>query len=170
MKARPSASDPRPPGETTLSWTVHVRQYADADWEGVREIYDLAQPDEMRGSVALDAVLPLDADAAMLRLFRASVIFVVEDENRLIGFGGYKGNYISWLFVHPAHRRKGVAWMLLVEILKGLRGAITLNVAAGNHAARKLYEDLGFTVSRAFTGQFNGHAVEIITLMLEKTD
>ncbi len=55
---------------------------------------------------------------------------------------------ITSLFVHPAHRRRGVARMLLGRLLdqaaeEGLR-QVRLEVVADNRAAIVLYEALGF--------------------------
>jgi ribosomal protein S18 acetylase RimI-like enzyme len=147
---------------------MNIRAYGDSDWEAIRNIYDLSKPDEMRGSVDLAAVIPLNQDAAGLALFRDSVILVADDADQIVGFGGYKGNYISWLFVHPSHRRKGVAHALLEEILGRLQGPITLNVGANNQAARKLYSGFGFIVAREFSGTFNGHDVDVLTLRYEQ--
>ena len=94
--------------------------------------------------------------------------FVADEADRIIGFGGHKGNYISWLFVHPAHRRQGVARALLREIMGRLKGPITLNVGPWNQAARNLYDDFGFVVAREFTGKFNGYDVGVLTLVFDR--
>ena len=57
-----------------------VRPYAESDWPAVRNIDDLAKPDEMRGSIAdLSAILPLEEDARHLALFRESNVTVLEE-------------------------------------------------------------------------------------------
>jgi ribosomal protein S18 acetylase RimI-like enzyme len=147
---------------------MRIRPYTGSDWEAVREIYDLSKPDEMRGAIDLDTILPLNQDPAMLALFHDSIILVAHEAEQIVGFGGHKGNYISWLFVHPAHRRQGVARALLKEIIERLNGLITLNVAAENLAARQLYSGLGFTVARDFAGQFNGQGLRVLTLSYER--
>jgi ribosomal protein S18 acetylase RimI-like enzyme len=146
---------------------MRVRAYCDSDWPAVRDIYDLAKSDEMRGVVTSDAIPPLDRDPEMKVLFRESQIFVMEDDNRIVGFGGNKGNFISWLFVHPAHRRRGVATALVRAITSRLNGSVTLNVATENIAARCLYERLGFIVEQEFTGHFKGHPCRICKLRRE---
>lgn len=147
---------------------MKIRSYGLSDWETVREIYDLSKPDEMSGSVDLRAILPLGEDPAHLALFDESTILVIEDAGRVVGFGGYRGNYISWLYVHPAHRRKGVARMLVQEMRERLSGTITLNVGRNNSAARRLYETFGFIVDREFTGKFNGHDVRVMRMKHER--
>lgn len=143
---------------------MRVRPYKEADWEAVREIYDLSKPDEMRGGVDASAIIPLQQDPAALALFRDSVILVAEDGERVIGFGGYKQNYISWLFVHPACRRQGVGRALLNEIMGRLKGSATLNVGPWNLAARRLYQGVGFVTVREFVGTFNGRDVAVLAL------
>ena len=147
---------------------MKIRPYADSDWEDVRGIYDLSKPDELRGAVDVSMILPLDQDPSMLALFRDSTIAVAEEGGHVIGFAGNKGNYISWLFVHPVHRRRGVARELLGEVMGQLRGPITLNVAAENQPARQLYASLGFEVAKDFTGTFNGHDIRVLTLSYEQ--
>jgi ribosomal protein S18 acetylase RimI-like enzyme len=144
-----------------------VRTYRDADWSAVRDLYDLAKPDEMRGVVPAEAILSLDSDPEMKTLFRESQILVMESDNRIVGFGGNRDNYISWLFVHPAHRRKGVATALVRAIVARLDGPVTLNVSTENTPARRLYERLGFTVEREFIGDFKGHPCPVSRLRYE---
>jgi ribosomal protein S18 acetylase RimI-like enzyme len=70
----------------------------------------------------------------------------------------------TWLFVHPSFRRKGVATVLVTEMLGRLARPVTLSVAAGNFAARSLYERIGFTIKREFTGYFHGIACKVAKL------
>jgi GNAT superfamily N-acetyltransferase len=50
---------------------------------------------------------------------------VTETSDRVVGFGGSRGTFITWLFAHPEYRRKGVAPALVREILARLDGTIT---------------------------------------------
>ena len=147
---------------------MQIRSYCDTDWAAVRDIYDLAKPDEMRGVVDASAIPPLEADAGMMTLFQSSQILVLESGGRIVGFGGSRGTSITWLFVHPEYRRKGVARALVLEMLARLVGTVALNVATTNVAAYNLYKRLGFTVEREFLGQFNGHACPVARLRFER--
>jgi len=147
---------------------MRIRPYRDTDWAAVRDIYDLAKPDEMQGVVDASAIPPLEVDPDMMALFHNSEILVMESGDRIAGFGGSRGTSITWLFVHPECRRLGVAQALVREILARLSGTITLNVATTNVAAYNLYKRLGFTVEREFVGQFNGHACPVTKLRYEK--
>ena len=65
------------------------------------------------------------------------IFWVVADEMHLLN-----------LAVHPQHRRRGIAWNLLVEALNLARGqgarVAWLEVRPTNTAARTLYESFGF--------------------------
>jgi ribosomal protein S18 acetylase RimI-like enzyme len=138
-----------------------IREYCSNDWEAVREIYDLAKPDEMRGVVPTDLVIPLNSNPAMLTLFEESKILVFELEGVVAGFGGYRNQTITYLFVHPEQRRKGVASQLIVAILNVLGGDAKLNVAKKNASAYQLYSCLGFVTEMEFEGQYNGYRCEV---------
>jgi len=148
---------------------MKVRGYVDGDWEAVREIYNLAKVDELQGSVDLRAFIPLEKDSRSLRLFGESRIVVAEEGGTILGFGGNNGNYISWLFVHPLHRRRGVARMILHHILDQLKKPATLNVFKNNRAARGLYRQFGFEIEREFTGNLNGFQTKAMTLRRYKS-
>ena len=145
---------------------MNIRNYQNKDWEAIKTIYNLSKPDEIRGSVDLRAFVPLEEDKANIKNFNDSQILVVEGNNTVLGFGGNKGNYISWVFVHPEHRRKGVAKTILSEILSELTGEIRLNVAKYNHAAQNLYKAFGFEVEREFRGNYNGYESQAMTMLL----
>ncbi|MCP4355812.1 MAG: GNAT family N-acetyltransferase [Proteobacteria bacterium] len=134
----------------------------------MKDIYNLSKPDEMRGSVDLKALIPLEDDQSNIDLFNKSNVLIIESQNEILGFGGNKDNYISWLFVHPSHRRKGVAITILDQILSSLTGEIRLNVAKYNEAAINLYKKYGFIVERDFQGNYNGYKSQAKTLLLRK--
>jgi ribosomal protein S18 acetylase RimI-like enzyme len=82
--------------------------------------------------------------------------YVWMDQGNIVGnitvhrrHGEKKGWFISNLAVHPSHRRKGIARDLMIAGLDLARERharrISLEVKAGNVAARKLYDSLGFT-------------------------
>jgi ribosomal-protein-alanine N-acetyltransferase len=83
------------------------------------------------------------------------VFLTVFNEGRIIGYGGF------WMVVDEAHittvaissewRRKGIGLRLMVELLRRAKkkgmACSTLEVRAGNDAAIKLYEKLGYVGS-----------------------
>ena len=147
---------------------MKMRSYSNSDWEAIKEIYDLSKPDEMRGSADLAAVIPLELDYKMTQLFKESELIVMEEHGKIIGFSGNRGNYISCLFVHPIHRRRGIATSLIRKILGKLEGTIALHVARNNGPAKRLYQGLGFTVGKEFKGSLNGYEFQAIKMSLAK--
>ncbi len=146
--------------------SVRLRPYTGADWNAVRDLHNLCKPDEVRGSVDASAIRPLEEDAPMLVMFCRSTITVAVEADAIVGVAGTIGTYISWLSVHPDHRRTGVGTTLLQSVLAGMTEPATLNVFTRNDAARRLYERLGFVVDHEFIGDFNGHAVDVVRLQL----
>ena len=128
------------------------------------EIYDLSKPDEMRGIVPTNSILPLNSHPEMLTLFRESEIIVAEQEGKVVGFAGNRAAYISWLFVHPDYRRMGIASSLVQVILTKLKNDVTLNVAKNNTGAIQLYGRFGFFTELEFEGQFNGQPCKVMRL------
>lgn len=76
---------------------------------------------------------------------------------------------ILTLCVEPAHRRKGIAAILVQSASKAAEGHLHLDVAADNHAALELYKKLGFKQSghRAAYYKTKSGAVDAILLTLK---
>jgi ribosomal protein S18 acetylase RimI-like enzyme len=143
-----------------------IRAYRKADWDQVSAIYDLSKPDEMRGIVDAQAITPLAQDSQMLRYFSDSEVWVYEENGSVIGFIGRKKDVVSWLFVHPDHRRKGIARSLLNELIRIHQGTLTLNLAKGNLSAMALYERCGFEVFEEFEGNMYGCPIPAVRMRL----
>jgi [ribosomal protein S18]-alanine N-acetyltransferase len=144
-----------------------LRRYTGADWAAVRDIHDRCKVDEIRGSIDSAAIVPFEQDPPTLVMFCRSDIVVATDSQEILGFTGTIGNYISWLCVHPTHRRRGVGTTLLRQTLAGIRGPATLNVFARNEPARRLYARIGFVVEHEFVGNFNGQPVDVVRLRFD---
>jgi len=141
-----------------------IRAYVDTDWEQVREIYDLSKPDELKNIVDADTITPLSQDDQMLRYFNESEIMVYEEEGNILGFIGRKGNVVSWLFVHPDHRRKGIGRRLLKDLIHTWKGSLRLNLAKSNQGAMILYTSLGFEVIEEFEGNMYGKRIPAVRM------
>ena len=139
---------------------VHVREYTEADRQGVLALAPRLQegvapwrdPDAVLRAVtgwvsgSLDA-LPADDRA----------VFVAEDESGLVGvvtvgtqahFAGDIDAYVGELIVHPNALRTGVgrALMAAAEDWARTRGLtrLTLETGAANDRARRFYASLGY--------------------------
>jgi ribosomal protein S18 acetylase RimI-like enzyme len=152
------------------SAAVTLRPYTGADWAEVRDIHDRCKPDEIKGSIDPGTIVPFEQDAPTLVMFCRSNIIVATAEHEIVGFVGTIGSYISWLCVHPAHRRRGVGTTLLRHVLAGIQGAATLNVFERNEVARRLYDHIGFVVEREFVGTCYGQPVNVVRLRFEQRE
>lgn len=73
-------------------------------------------------------------------------------EGHVVGYGGFwmviDETHITTIAVAPQHQRKGIGKRLMVELLTRAKeknmACSTLEVRAGNEAAIRLYENLGY--------------------------
>mmetsp|Transcript_2135 Transcript_2135/g.5950 ORF Transcript_2135/g.5950 Transcript_2135/m.5950 type:complete len:182 (-) Transcript_2135:107-652(-) len=87
--------------------------------------------------------------------------YVAEDAETVVGFiaveQSKQGAYIAWLFVQRPYRRRGVGRAMLIHVLSSLQphlqqGVVSLHVETSNIPALRLYQAVGFKVSRTATG------------------
>ena len=85
------------------------------------------------------------------------VIGIVDDEDKLIGFGSY-GTFRAWpaykysiehsLYIHKDHRGKGIGKIILKEIIKNATSqnyhCLIAGIDAANNASIVLHKNLGF--------------------------
>ena len=147
---------------------VLIRDFADNDWPQVAIIYDLSKPDELKGIVPPDAIIPIAQDGKRLRYFFESHILVYEEEGKVLGFVGQKENVVSWFFVHPDHRRKGIGQSLMHQLIDIWKDPLELNVAKQNHVAISLYSRVGFKVYYEFSGNMFGTPISVVRMRLSR--
>jgi ribosomal protein S18 acetylase RimI-like enzyme len=147
-----------------------VRAYKQSDWNTVLDIFNRAKPDEFKGLVEKDDIIPLEKDEDILNSFHKSAIYVAEQANKVIGFAGYHKHLITFLFTDPVHYRKKVATELLEYILPLIGNKAWLFVLKANQPAIKLYNQFGFQVVEEFSGKYNRKIeVEVLRLAIEPT-
>ncbi|MBF0198675.1 MAG: GNAT family N-acetyltransferase [Planctomycetes bacterium] len=143
-----------------------IRLYKDTDWLQVIDIYDRSKPDEMKGVVDSDLITSLSQDKKMIRYFNESEVHVYEEGKRILGFIGRKEDVLSWLFVHPNYRRKGIAKKLLSYQISAWSNTLMLNLVKSNHAALSLYKNFGFNIHKEFYGNMYGKRIPAIKMVL----
>ena len=145
-----------------------IRKYKKTDWDMIKEIYDLSKPDEMRGIVNADDITPLSQDDQMIQYFNDSKIRVYEKEGNILGFIGIKADVVSWLFIHPKYRKKGIAKSLLKDLIATTKGTLRLNLIKSNQIAKNLYLSLGFKVYEEFIGNMYGKPMPAVRMQLQR--
>jgi putative acetyltransferase len=144
--------------------TMNIRPYETDDWAAVCDIWNRGKPDEFRGTCDLRAIVPLEQDASMQKLFHESTVFVGEVTTSIVGFAGFRGDVITWLFIDPQSYRSGYGTALLTFVLERIGARARLNVGAGNTAAIRLYEKHGFAITKRFEGNYNGFPTKAIRM------
>jgi ribosomal protein S18 acetylase RimI-like enzyme len=144
-----------------------IRDYQKEDWAAICDIFIRAKPDELKGSCSPEAVIPLAQDERFLNLFHHSVLYVAELDQQVVGYAGYQGSLVSFLFVDPQYYQRGIAMKLLKKVISQIGATAWLNVAKNNLPARELYQKFGFKIAEEFVGQYNGHDVTVLRLALK---
>ena len=124
-----------------------IRPYRRTDWLSVCRIYDRAKPYELRSAGIEASFVPLAQDEVRTREFSHYRVHVwAEEDDYIVGFAGYKGGYIGWLFVDPERSRRGIGRALLSYMVSEIEGAAWLWSMKSNEPALGLYRQLGFEV------------------------
>ena len=145
-----------------------IRSYTDKDWEQICEIYDLSKPDEFKDIVEPTLITPLSEDDRMIQYFHDSDIMVYEIQNKVVGFIGQKAEFVSWLFIHPKYRRRGIGRILLKELLNSSECSFTLNLVKTNKVAMELYSSMGFEITKEFQGNMYGKLIPAVRMTLQR--
>jgi ribosomal protein S18 acetylase RimI-like enzyme len=135
---------------------VLIRAYDDSDWPALCRIHDAARLDELRDSAGLDAFLTLEQSAEGEGLFDGR-LWVAETGAGVTGFVALDGDEITWLYVDPAHYRRGIGRALLRHALAHTGECAEVTVLDGNPAALALYRSEGFVVRQTRTGPLVGN-------------
>ena len=141
-----------------------IREYNDDDFEALQSIYNTARPDEFYAEKGSFKFTPLADDEYIMFMLGESEVFVYEQDS-ILGFCGFTGNRINWLFVDPSSRGNGVGNKLLQYVLQKLDKGATLSVWKSNQRAQSLYKKLGFRISAEFQVGFQGHQIMVNTMV-----
>ncbi len=133
-----------------------IRPYRDDDWEAVSRIHDAARLDELRDSAGVAAFLSLAATAGPEGLFDGDV-WVAEHDGEVVGFVALDDDEVTWLYVDPAHYRRGHGRALLRHAVAAAGPRVETTVLAGNDGALALYRSEGFTIVETRTGKLAGN-------------
>ena len=149
-----------------VQMSMIIRRYESKDWGAICDIFNRAKPDELRGSIEPNAIVPLHKDEMLLKSFNDSILYVAEVKEKVIGYIGYSEALISFLFVDPNYYKTGIGTKLLEIVLPEVGEKAWLRVAKININAQELYRKFGFKVVEEFIGKYNGCNVEVLILAL----
>lgn len=107
-----------------------------------------------------------------------SEFIVAKFQGEIVGYAGAwivaDECHVTTVAVAPSHRRQGLGRKLMVELLEraGKRGAVcaTLEVRAGNTAAVKMYEGLGFVSAGLRKAYYPNNREDAVIMWLHGLD
>lgn len=134
-----------------------IRPYRPEDFPGIERVHDRARRVELRYAGLEDAFLPLRIAAEREDLFAYPGLFVAELGGEIAGFAACTQEELAWLYVDPAHFRKGVGSALAEHALQRFPGIRRVEVLSGNAPAKALYARLGFVTAATERGRMPGN-------------
>lgn len=134
-----------------------IRPYRPEDFPGLERVHDRARRVELRYAGLEDAFLPLRIAAEREDLFAYPGLFVAELGGEIAGFAACTQEELAWLYVDPAHARKGVGRALAEHALQRFPGIRRVEVLSGNAPAKALYARLGFVTAATERGRMPGN-------------
>lgn len=134
-----------------------IRPYRPEDFPGLERVHDRARRVELRYAGLEDAFLPLRIAAEREDLFAYPGLFVAELGGEIAGFAACTQEELAWLYVDPAHARKGIGRALAEHALQRFPGIRRVEVLSGNAPAKALYARLGFVTAATERGRMPGN-------------
>ena len=134
-----------------------IRPYRPEDFPGIERVHDRARRIELRYAGLEEAFLPLRIAAEREDLFAYPGLFVAELGGEIAGFAACTQEELAWLYVDPAHARKGVGRALAEHALQRFPGIRRVEVLSGNAPAKALYARLGFVTAATERGRMPGN-------------
>ena len=136
---------------------VTIRDYQSSDWNAIEKIHDAARKIELHLAGLEAAFLPLRVAAEREGLLEYPGLFVAEQDGAVVGFAACSEDELAWLYVAPAHMRKGIGRSLINYAVQQYPGIHELEVLVGNEPAKALYEQAGFEVTHVAAGKMPGN-------------
>lgn len=136
---------------------LKLRAYAPSGWEAIEAIHDEARRIELKLAGLDAAFLPLKIAAQREDLFDYPGLYVAEENGQVVGFTACNEEELAWLYVSPAHFRKGIGKALSQYAFAQFPTICSIEALKGNEPARCLYESLGFHVAEIVSGRMPGN-------------
>ena len=135
---------------------LSIRAYESGDWQAIAAIHDAARLVELRLTIGEEAFLSLAETAENEGLFGGE-LWVATNDDRVVGFVAVHDCEITWLYVDPAHHRRGIGRALLCHALDRCGRPARVETLVCNEPALALYLSEGFEVVETKTGRLTGN-------------
>lgn len=151
-----------------------IRTFTPADWGAVCDVYEAAAKLELTLSgTDSRAFRPMPDDEDLDTFLRLNTALVACVGGRVVGFVAWRdrgewrdSGYLSWLYVDPAHHRRGIGERLMRLAMEALGDQAWTLTKLGNDPAIRLYRRHGMKIVRRDPADTSGYPSSEIRLAL----
>ena len=144
---------------------VAIRPFTPEDWDAVCDVYEPAARSELALSgTDPQAFRPMPAEEGLETFLHLNTAMVASADGRIVGFVAWRdrsewrgSGYLSWLYVEPAHHRRGIGSRLMAQAMDALGDQAWTLAKQGNDPAINLYQKHGLRIVRSRPAQTWGY-------------
>lgn len=133
---------------------MKLKAYEKQYFDQLGMVMDKARMQELM-SENLEQVFVAFRDAPYLDYLMSCKIFLAFEDEKLVGFIGFKPGKIEFIYVDPDKQGRGIATMLMEKALNELKRPIKLEVFTNNKQAKSLYKKFGFKTIKTVTEKWS---------------
>lgn len=133
---------------------MKIKGYEKQYFDQLGMVMDKARMQELM-SENLEQVFVAFRDAPYLDYLMSCKIFLAFEDEKLVGFIGFKPGKIEFIYVDPDKQGRGIATMLMEKALNELKRPIKLEVFTNNKQAKSLYKKFGFKTIKTVTEKWS---------------
>lgn len=133
---------------------MKIKAYEKQYFDQLGMVMDKARMQELK-SENLEQVFVALRDAPYLDYLMSCKIFLAFEDEKLVGFIGFKPGKIEFIYVDPDKQGRGIATMLMEKALNELKRPIKLEVFTNNKQAKSLYKKFGFKTIKTVTEKWS---------------
>lgn len=133
---------------------MKIKAYEKQYFDQLGMVMDKARMQELK-SENLEQVFVAFRDAPYLDYLMSCKIFLAFEDEKLVGFIGFKPGKIEFIYVDPDKQGRGIATMLMEKALNKLKRPIKLEVFTNNKQAKSLYKKFGFKTIKTVTEKWS---------------
>lgn len=133
---------------------MKIKAYEKQYFDQLGMVMDKARMQELK-SENLEQVFVAFRDAPYLDYLMSCKIFLAFEDEKLVGFIGFKPGKIEFIYVDPDKQGRGIATMLMEKALNELKRPIKLEVFTNNKQAKSLYKKFGFKTIKTVTEKWS---------------
>lgn len=151
-----------------------LREFVRADWAAICAVHESAARMELARSGRYPlSFRPMTDEENLDTFLRLNTAWVASIDNHVVGFvawrdrGEWTGSgYLSWLYVDPAHHRRGIGERLLGRAMEALGHQTWTLTSQGNKPAIRLYQRYGMRIVTAYQTDSLGYTYTEVRLAL----